>query len=285
MEATLQLLEAVKRRHGISSDYALAKILGVSRQVLSSYRTGTTLGDDMAVKVAEQLGVDPAAVLAAVAAERTKSAAARRAWGAAVKKLGGVTAAVLVAFGGGPTPPGASAGDISHNHVRNTQCQTRRRQVFGVALRWITAAIAAPAILAGCVSTQIDQHTKPPRDWPALRVIEHHLMVGEVYDRCWQYVSPGMKVAAVLLLAPPIVHGCAEIDFRMGECHIYVRGDIPEPDVLEHERLHCQGYDHTRGDATLARAWRNYKDSVTGPGETFHFTGADGLPRSYRRPL
>lgn len=257
---TLQLLDAVKRRHGIKSDYALAKVLGVSRQVMSSYRSGTTLGDDMALKVADQLGVPRAAILAAMAAERSRSAEVRTAWHDAIKRLGGVAAAVMVLLGGGPTPPGATAGEISHNQAqrdRNTQCSTTRRRRFalGVALRWLAAALF-PVALGACSTTV--QHVSPP-DWPELKVREHHVLAGEVYERCAKYISPEMRTLSWLTLTPPIINGCAEVDFRTMTCDIWIRGDFPDAAVLEHERAHCAGGDHAGEAPVLGPAWEAWK--------------------------
>lgn len=259
MSTTRQLLEAVKRRHGITSDYALAQRLGVSRQVISAYMNKrTTLGEAMCMRIADELGVPRAAVLAAMAGERTHDEEVRKVWRDAVKKLGGVAAAVMVLLGGGPTPPGASAaGPISHNQARNTQCPTtrRRRLTLGVALRWL-AALAFPVALGACSTTV--RHVSPP-DWPELRVREHHVLAGEVYARCSKYVSAEMRALAWLTLTPPIINGCAEVDFRSMTCDIWVRGDLPDPDVLEHERAHCAGGDHAGEAPVLANAWAAWK--------------------------
>lgn len=81
MENTNELLDEVKRRHKIGSDYALAKRLGITRSVVSAYRTGKrNLGEDVAVTVADLLDVDPGYVLACMEAERTTHPAARAAW-------------------------------------------------------------------------------------------------------------------------------------------------------------------------------------------------------------
>ena len=71
MQTTVQLLDAVKAAKGISSDYALAPVLGMTRGAVSNYRQGTRVMDDVAaMKVADALGVDPAYVVACVHAER-----------------------------------------------------------------------------------------------------------------------------------------------------------------------------------------------------------------------
>jgi transcriptional regulator with XRE-family HTH domain len=81
MKTTVDWLAICKQRFGIESDYALAKRLGVSQQVISSYRTGRSrFDDDMALTVAEALQIDPLQVIASVNAERAKTDAQRARW-------------------------------------------------------------------------------------------------------------------------------------------------------------------------------------------------------------
>lgn len=81
METTNDLLDRIKAKHGLRSDYALAGLLGMSRERISRYRnTNGQLGDDAAVRVAELLDIDVGYVLACAAHERAKSDAARDAW-------------------------------------------------------------------------------------------------------------------------------------------------------------------------------------------------------------
>ena len=78
---TVEYLDELKRRYGISSDYKLAKLIGITYQAVSQYRNkGTTLRDDVALKVAELLELPPGKVLADMQAERAKDARVRDAW-------------------------------------------------------------------------------------------------------------------------------------------------------------------------------------------------------------
>ncbi len=78
---TREYLNEVMRVKGISSDYALAKVLGVGKQTISGYRNkNTTMHNDVAVKVAEALGLHPGIVLIDMQAERTKDPAMRTLW-------------------------------------------------------------------------------------------------------------------------------------------------------------------------------------------------------------
>lgn len=78
---TVDFLDALKARHHLPSDYALAKILGITRSAVSCYRSGkVALGEEMALKVAELLETEPGYVLARIAEERTKRPQVKAAW-------------------------------------------------------------------------------------------------------------------------------------------------------------------------------------------------------------
>lgn len=109
---TIELLDAVKNRYGLPSDYALAKRLGMSSERISKYRTrGGALAEDNALKVAQLLELDEGYVLACMEAERAHSTAAKRAWEKLADRLksGGVAAALLLLVAApAPTPANAA---------------------------------------------------------------------------------------------------------------------------------------------------------------------------------
>lgn len=81
MKKTNDLLDAVKSRYGLPSDYALAAKLGMTRSMVSGYRHGKSrLGDDAALRVAELLELDAGFVFACMEAERAQTEAARKVW-------------------------------------------------------------------------------------------------------------------------------------------------------------------------------------------------------------
>lgn len=81
MKTTIEFLDAVKEKHGIASDYALAKRLGFPLSTMSNYRTGRRiLDDDAALAVAQALGAHPLQVIAAANAERSKTPEQRARW-------------------------------------------------------------------------------------------------------------------------------------------------------------------------------------------------------------
>jgi transcriptional regulator with XRE-family HTH domain len=78
---TIEMLEAVKAKRGISSDYALAKALGITQQAMSSYRSGNSImNDDVCLSVAAALNLQPIFVIAQANAERAKTPELRARW-------------------------------------------------------------------------------------------------------------------------------------------------------------------------------------------------------------
>ena len=74
-------IDRAKAVRGWTSDYAVSKELGITRGALSQIRTGktVTLGDDMAIKVAQAIGERPEAIIIDQTAERVKAPAVRAA--------------------------------------------------------------------------------------------------------------------------------------------------------------------------------------------------------------
>lgn len=67
-------IDRVKSERGIDSDYAVAKVLGLTKQTISMYRSrGSTLDENAAISVANTLGISAAGVVLDQAAERTKN--------------------------------------------------------------------------------------------------------------------------------------------------------------------------------------------------------------------
>lgn len=94
-----KLLDDTKQALGISSDYELAKILGVSKQAISNYRLNQRAPDEFAcLKIAEALGQPLDSIIAAVKAATEKDETRREAWENYMKRLGGFAASIALAF-------------------------------------------------------------------------------------------------------------------------------------------------------------------------------------------
>ncbi|WP_288254057.1 helix-turn-helix domain-containing protein [uncultured Hydrogenophaga sp.] len=82
-------IDRLKEARGLDSDYKAAKALGVKPQTVSNYRArGSTLDDEMAMRVASALGAPPEAVILDQTMERTKNDEARSALAGLLKRLG-----------------------------------------------------------------------------------------------------------------------------------------------------------------------------------------------------
>jgi hypothetical protein len=109
----------------------------------------------------------------------------------------------------------------------------RRRQQLGGRVSLVLLAL----LLTACT---IIGHEKVA-DWPALEVYEHYVPEAQMRERCSKYVAFGMSPQA-----------CAEFDFARSRCDLWFSSDFPPTrGMVEHERLHCRGYDHI-GMGTMA---------------------------------
>ncbi len=100
MRNTIEVLEALKAKTGAPSDYALHKILGVTRQAISVYRSGNgSFSDEMALKVASILEVEPCLILAIAYADRTANTEVKAVWKTVLERVSGVAAMCLLATG------------------------------------------------------------------------------------------------------------------------------------------------------------------------------------------
>jgi transcriptional regulator with XRE-family HTH domain len=137
---TVQYLDAVKRRLGISSDYALAQALDLTKQSISQLRGGAAvMSPTTAARVAAILEIDPLRVIADAELERGSDA---QLW----RRLRDAAAAVLVAIGAALAPTPAEARfDISIAAVapRDTSARdlTRLHIVLLRALAWLAAML------------------------------------------------------------------------------------------------------------------------------------------------
>ena len=114
---TLEFIDALKRQHSITSDYAAAQLLGLTRSQLSRYRNGKDYpSDDMAMKIADLMGLDPGYVVACIHAERAATEPTRQLWAGIAKRLerAGLAAALAVFMLLGVAIPDAS-------HAKNAQ--------------------------------------------------------------------------------------------------------------------------------------------------------------------
>lgn len=90
MTTTLELLDALKASNGGASDYAIAKLLGITQQTVSQYRTrGVPMSDSMVIKACELVGIDPVLYVVRSHVERAKCDSEKSIWNDALSRLGG----------------------------------------------------------------------------------------------------------------------------------------------------------------------------------------------------
>lgn len=78
---TFEYLDAVKKRLGVDSDYAVAKALEIRHSTISGYRSrGGQMDDEVAAKVAAVLGLHPGLVVLDMHKERAKTPEERTIW-------------------------------------------------------------------------------------------------------------------------------------------------------------------------------------------------------------
>jgi hypothetical protein len=99
MKTPAEFLDLIRARYSLPSDYAVAQLLGVNRQLVSKWRQGHGgMGDDHALRVAQLLELDVGHVLARLYAERAPSDETRSVWLDLARRLGPAVAICLVAL-------------------------------------------------------------------------------------------------------------------------------------------------------------------------------------------
>ncbi|MGQ0545262.1 MAG: hypothetical protein ACT4P3_08015 [Betaproteobacteria bacterium] len=95
--------------------------------------------------------------------------------------------------------------------------------------------------------------------WPELAIVEHRVSASQMYSRCRKYVGFGMVPMA-----------CAEFNLATRRCDVWLVDGFALPTIVEHERLHCRGYDHVgetsmRDFLTRYQAYQASVGASTGP--------------------
>lgn len=106
---------------------------------------------------------------------------------------------------------------------------------------WLAWAVTLPLLVFSLGACTTIGH-EPVEGWPKLEVIEHHVPHHVMRDHCAKYAPWGSYPEA-----------CAEFNLAEGRCDLWFSADFPPPQAfIEHERLHCAGYDHV-GEENMSR--------------------------------
>lgn len=73
-------------------------------------------------------------------------------------------------------------------------------------------------------------------------------------SQVWQYCKGSTNVS---ILAWPTA--CAIFDFRISTCTIVITETTPQRDI-DHELLHCKGWDHDAGLQQMVDNWNKCRD-------------------------
>lgn len=128
MKRTIDFLEEVKALHSLTSDYQLAKFLGVTRSCVSKLQSGRDyLGEETAIKVSKALKIDAGYVIACSHVERAKNEEIRATWRSVVEKLGSVAATVIIGIAAYTLPvlPAHAVSSLLPNNVYYVKSRRR----------------------------------------------------------------------------------------------------------------------------------------------------------------
>lgn len=88
-------------------------------------------------------------------------------------------------------------------------------------------------LLAALVSACSTMDHERVEGWPQLQIVEHYVPAETMLQRCRKYAGFGSVPLA-----------CAEFNLVARRCDIWLSQSMAWPSLVEHERLHCRGYDH-----------------------------------------
>ena len=140
------LLDLIKTRHGLQSDYKLGLYLGVVNGSIRNYRHGRSYPDERVCQLlADAAGVDADVLIAQVNAARSRNAETKSVWERIALRLqtAAATAAVSGLFFFSPMsqdPHGALAGEVSPSTNLNMAVYTSYKTclIFATVLvAWI----------------------------------------------------------------------------------------------------------------------------------------------------
>lgn len=98
---TMELIERLKAAHGGASDYRIAQILAVKPQTVSNWKKGrSTMGDEVGMRAAELLELDPVKVVVDLHIEREEGNPTFSVWKALGKCLEMAALPAVAAFVG-----------------------------------------------------------------------------------------------------------------------------------------------------------------------------------------
>lgn len=82
MSTMKQFISQIREKYGVTSDYQLAQLLGVTRQNISEHKRGKikNFSEETAYRISQLLNIEPAYVLSCLAEERADNKAIKASW-------------------------------------------------------------------------------------------------------------------------------------------------------------------------------------------------------------
>ncbi len=143
MRTSAEWLDRARERAQLPSDYAVAKALGVPRQIASQWRRGTLgMTEEQAEALARLAGAPAGQVYAEVKASRAKRTSARAFWERVARALAAVVVVAVGVPGVAPVEAQGRAGSASQAMYYAQRPSTRRGARSSVLARWLTVALA-----------------------------------------------------------------------------------------------------------------------------------------------
>jgi plasmid maintenance system antidote protein VapI len=110
---TNDYLDAIGAKYGLTTDYKIAAMIGITRNAVSNYRHGRTCFDDTtAIRVADLLDLDQEEVLLSCHMERALTPETKAVWARALRRMQSAAASAVIAVtaaGGLSVSPPAEA--------------------------------------------------------------------------------------------------------------------------------------------------------------------------------
>lgn len=138
-------LNQVAKHTNTGTDYAIAKLFGVSPSRITHYRKGRATFDDyMCIRIGEVLDVDALEIIAAMNAIRAKDEKQKKFWKQAYERITGTAASVILALAlvAGLGSPSTSYAHFKFNAEYRLCALRRLRAVLGLFLAAVSFAPA-----------------------------------------------------------------------------------------------------------------------------------------------
>lgn len=135
MTVTSEYIKQIERRYGTTNGKELGRLLGVAEMSISRYRKESHgFADDVAVRAAQLLDIDPGVILAELQIERAPEGIAKEMWSKVLKQLtaAGMTAVVLMTPSLLPNDANARQLSASSLYIMSTRVRALLNRFFSL---------------------------------------------------------------------------------------------------------------------------------------------------------